>query len=209
MRTSYDSSDILRRGTWTRITLSSRFSLADRAEIPDVAVHQIALRAVVQGAGDEALRRLDRQVRHLAPEVFHRLLLLVLDLLLPLLDEVLGLLAGLGQDLAAHDLGLALPLLDQGRDLAPRLRQALLVAARGLLRLGPGLLRLVERVLDGLFPLRERRQERSPGELAQEERQDEERDERPEDRADLRCDEALPHGLLPLLERQQDADDQG
>src|SRR6185503_14113719 len=166
MRTSYDSSAILRRGTWMRITLSSRFSLADRAQIPDVAVHQLALRAVVQGTGDQALRCLDCQVHHLAPEVLHRLLLLVLDLLLPLLDEVLRLLAGLGQDLAAHDLGLALPLLDQGRDLAPGLRQGLLVPARGLLRLGARLLRLLERLLDRLLALLERRQERSPGALA-------------------------------------------
>src|SRR5947208_4712491 len=145
MRTSYDSSATLRRLIGTRITLAAGLPRLQGRQAAHVVVHELALRAVVEGAGDEALGGLDRQVGHLTAELLHRLLLLVLHLPLPLLHEVLRLLARLGQDLGPLALRLALPLLEDARGLAPRLGQDLLVPAQGLLPLGAGLLGLLQR----------------------------------------------------------------
>src|SRR3989442_14238678 len=156
MRTSYDSSATLRSLIGTRITLPVGLPGLQCREAPDVVVQELALLGVVEGAGDEALRRLDRQVRDVPPELLHRLLLLELHLPLPRLDELLGLPAGLGQDLGAQRLGLALALLDDGRGLPPRLRQGLLVPAQRPLRIGAQLLRLIERLPDRPLALLQR-----------------------------------------------------
>src|SRR5262245_32902647 len=171
MRTSYDSSAILRSLIGSRITLPAAVLRLVRREPADVLVQELALLVVVEGAADQSLRRLDGQVGHLAAQLLDGLLLLELHLLFSLLDQILGLLARLGQDLPLHPLRLTFPLLDDGGGLAPRLGQDLLVLAQSLLRLGAGLLRLLERLADGFLPLRERRQERLPGELRQKERQ--------------------------------------
>src|SRR5947209_7557704 len=151
MRTSYDSSATRRSLIGTRITGSlgagpGRLPLPHGGEAPDVVVQELALLGVVEGARDQPLGGLDRQVGHVPPQLLHRLLLLELHLPLPRLDEALRLPARLRQDLGAQCLGLALPLLDDGGRLAPRLRQGLLVPALRLLGVGPQLLRLVERL---------------------------------------------------------------
>src|SRR5207249_1429353 len=115
MRTSYDSSATLRSLIGTRITLPAGLPGLHLGQAADIVVQQLALLGVVERAGDETLRRLDRQVGHLPAELLDRLLLLELHLLLPLLHEIPGLLAGLGENLTAQALGLALPLRSEER----------------------------------------------------------------------------------------------
>jgi len=61
-----------------------------RGERLDVLGDQLAVPRVVELAADEALGGADGEIGHLAAQRLDRLLLLVLDLALALLDEVLG-----------------------------------------------------------------------------------------------------------------------
>src|SRR5262245_61833264 len=127
IRTSYDSSPTLRSLIGMRITLPACLRRLHRGEVAYVVVQELALLAVVEGTGDQPLRRLDSEIGHLAAQLLHRLLLLEVHLFLPLLHQILRLLARLGEDLGLLALRLALPLLDDLGGLAPGLRQDLLV----------------------------------------------------------------------------------
>src|SRR6185436_3426591 len=109
-----DSSTDRRRRTATRITgpgsVTAGVGDGGRQRLQIVG-HELPMRGVVELALDQPLGRADGEIGDLPAELLDRLLLLVLDLALALLDQVLRLLARLRQELGAERLALLPPLL--------------------------------------------------------------------------------------------------
>src|SRR5262249_33643163 len=139
------NSSVGARPSWTRARCRLVLVRQALVELAD----QLALGVLAERRLPDLRGRADREIGDLPADLLDGELLLPLDLLLRLLDLLLGLRLGLGHQVGARRLRVGERLLDDVLALLAGLAQRLLVLHEQGLRLGVGLVRALDRLADG------------------------------------------------------------
>src|SRR6478672_2266730 len=178
------------------------------SDLRDVVVDQLLVRLLVERLPHDPARELDGDLADLGPQLVEDPVALRPDLVLGAGDRVLGLLLGVGLDVAPELVRRHPGLLDDPVALVAGVRELRPIVRELLLGLLARLLGALELSLDLLTPFLEQRVDPGQHPLPEEEEQDEERDRGGDELRRLGVEVGLLAGRSGFLREDRKADDE-